>query len=360
MTDRKVLLVVAFVITVAFILVAVPTHAQVETQPRIERPRVNTGPQLQIDPQVLQRPNLRLRLSNVEFRAKFDERLLERASSMNLYRMQPSPINTETMQRLGERLGIEGEIVQTDDLIATASGQSGFMATVPGLGKLVFNVNLADQIDDRPGDLPSERQAGQIAMEFLRENELMPDAEQAVVAHIGRIRSASFDPRSGNEAGPIDQALVVHFARQVDDIRVVGPGSKAVVQIGDGGEIAGGGVGWRGLGDQMKLSPRQLHGVEAVNKSIQQQLGQEFGMANAIVVDRVGVFYHDAGGYLQPVVGYQAQVTSGEIRYSYFGQVPLMQQPPVQVGPQQISPEIREMLQKGPEDMQPETEGRND
>lgn len=360
MTDRRAMTAVAFMLIVAFILVALPVQAQVDNQPTIERPRVRTGPQLQIDPRIFQRPNLRLQLSNVEFRAKFDERLLERAVNMNLYRLQEPPVTMETMRMLGDRFAIGGEMVKFGNMVGATGGESGFLMLDPSTGRLAFNVNLAQQIDDDPGELPSDREASQIARQFLREMELMPDSDQAVVAHVGRIRSASFDPNTGRESGAMDQALVVHFARQVDDFRVVGPGSKAVVQIGDGGDIAGGGVEWRALGQPMKLDAEQLRGVDDVNSAIQATLGREFNMARGIVVDRVGLFYYDAGGFLQPVVGYQALVTSGEFRYNYFGQVALMQQPPVQVGPQQISPEIREMLQKGPEDLKPQVEGEND
>ena len=355
MTEKHAMKLVALTLIVAFILVALPLYAQVDNQPRIQRPRVNTGPQLQIDPRVLQRPNLQLQLSKVQFRAQFDERLLERASQMNLYRLQAPPVNAETMMMLADRLGVDGERSQFDSMLGLAGGDAGFMMFDRDTGRLVFNTNLADLIDDNPGELPSDREAGQIAMQFLRENELMPDADQAVVAHIGRIMSTS---DRANQ--PMAQALVVHFARQIDGFRVVGPGSKAVVQIGDGGKIAGGGVEWRALGNMTKLGPRQLRGVADVQKSIQDVLNREFGMAKGIVVDRVGVFYHDAGGYIQPVVGYQAQITSGEFSYAYFGQVPLMQQPPVQVVPQPISREILERLQKGPEDLKPMTEGEND
>ncbi|MFW6156008.1 MAG: hypothetical protein ACOC7J_01710 [Armatimonadota bacterium] len=355
MTDNRRLAVVATLITVAFILVALPVYAQVDDQPRIERPRVNTGPQIQVDPRVLQRPNLQLRPQNIEFRARFDERLMERASRMNLYRLEDSPVNAETMMRLAEQYTVTGQQQQFGTMLAVTDEDNGFMMLDRETGRLAFNVDLADMIDDNPGDLPSDREAGQIAMEFLRENQLMPDAQQAVVAHIGRIMSTSDQINR-----PMAQALVVHFARQVDDVRVVGPGSKAVVQLGDGGKIAGGGVEWRALGKPIELDARQLRGVADVQKDIQSTLAREFKMARGIVVDRVGLFYHDAGGYLQPVVGYQAQIQSGEFSYSYFGQVPLMQQPPVQVGPQQISPEILERLQKGPEDLKPQTEGEND
>lgn len=197
-------------------------------------------------------------------------------------------------------------------------------------------------------------------MKFLQDHELMPDAKQAVVTHVGHINSASFDPNTGGESRAMVQAVVVYFARQVDGFRVVGPGSKAVVQIGDGGEIAGGGVEWRALGKADKLDSRQLLGVRDVENNFRNTLRSEFSMAKSIVVDRVGLFYHDAGGFLQPVVGFQAQVTSGEFTYSYFGQVALMRQPPVRVGPEQLSPEARELLQRGPRDLKPETEGPQD
>ncbi len=355
MTEKRATMLVALMIAVAFVLVALPVHAQGNG-----RPTLRTGPTIQVDPRILQRPQLQLRGPNIQFRAKFDDRLLERASGMNLYRLQDPAVNAETMRSLSEQLGMSGETTQFGGMMGMMSGDAGFMMLDPKLGRLVFNVNLAELVDDEAGKLPSDREAGPIAMKFLRDNELMPDMEQAVVTHVGHINSASFDPNTNRDSGAMVQAVVVHFARQVDGFRVVGDGSKAVVQIGDGGNIAGGGVEWRALGKAQKLSAEQFLGSEAVMRSIQSKLRGDFGMATSILVDRMGVFYYDRGGFLQPCVGFQAQVTSGEFTYSYFGQVALMQQPPVMVGLGQMPPEAREMLKMGGRDLKPETDTEGD
>jgi len=355
MTGKRATMLVALMIAVAFVLVALPAEAQVR-----EQPTVRPGPTLQVDPRILQRPQLQLRGPEIQFRAKFDDRLLERASGMNLYRLQESPLNAEMMRGLGERLGMGGEPVQSDGMVGMMGGDAGFMMLDPKMGRLVFNVNLAELVDDEAGRLPSDREAGAIAMKFLRDNELMPDMEQALVAHVGHINSASFDPNANRDSGAMVQATIVHFARHVDGFRVVGDGSKAVVQIGDGGAIAGGGVEWRALGKAQKLSPEQLLNTEAVMANIQSKLRGDFGMAKNILVDRVGLFYYDRGGFMQPCVGFQAQVTSGEFSYSYFGQVALMQKPPVLVGLGQLPPEAREMLKMGERDLKPDAEAPGD
>ncbi|GEM_PF-2991116 len=350
MTEKRAMLLIALMMVVTLVLAALPAFAQIG-QP-------GQRPPVRLDPRVLQRPQLQLRGPEIQFQARFDDRMLERGRSMSLYRLQAPRVNQQTLSLLGDRLGIRGDTAQADGMLSMASGNGGFIMVDQKLGRLVFNVNLAELIDDTPGQLPSEREAGQIALEFLRGNELLPNAEQAVVAHVGGISSASFDPGTGQQGQAMTQALVVHLARNVDGVRVVGPGSKAIVQIGDGGKIAGGGVEWRALGDAQKLDARQLLGLPAVQSSIQDRLRREFSMARNIVVDQMGVFYYDSGDFLQPCVGFQAVVTSGEVKYAYFGQVALMQQPPVLVGPEAILPEAREMLRMGAQDLKPdETRG---
>lgn len=355
MTDRRVARAVAVVAAAALMTAVLPSLAQVQErqQPRIERPGPTGGPEIRIDPRLPQRPELQAAAANITFRAQFDERMLERASQMRLYRMQRPALDADVMRRVGDDLGLRGDMTRLGDLIGYTTEETGFMMLAPETGRMAFSVNLVDLIDDTPTDLPSEREAQQIAMEFLRENDLLPNAEQAVVAHIGRIRSASFDPGTGQDSGAMDQALVVYFARQVDGFRVVGPGSTAVVQIGAGGgggsgRIAGGGIQWAALGQPAEIERGQLHSVEAVNSSIRDFLAREHWMANRILVDQVGVFYYDSGGFLQPVVGYQAQITTGELNYQFFGQVPLLQRPPVRVGPEPVTEEMREQLQQPP------------
>ncbi len=352
MTEKRAMMLIALMMIVTLVLAALPAFAQGDIRPPAQRPPIR------IDPRVIQRPQLQLRGPEIQFQARFDDRMLERGRSLSLYRLQAPRINQQTLNLLGERLGIRGDTVQSDSMLSMTSGNGGFIMVDQKFGRLVFNVNLAELIDDTPGQLPSDREAGEIALEFLRGNELLPNAEQAAVVHVGGISSASFDPGSGRQGQTMAQALVVHLARNVDGVRVVGPGSKAVVQIGDGGKVAGGGVDWRALGDAQKLDARQVLSTEAVQRSIQDRLRREFSMARNIVVDRVGVFYYDAGDFLQPCVGFQAVVTSGEFKYPYFGQVALMQQPPVLVGPEAIPPEAREMLRMGAQDLKPdETQG---
>ncbi|MBD3292385.1 MAG: hypothetical protein GF393_05640 [Armatimonadia bacterium] len=354
MTSRTAMALIALMVLAGLMLAILPAFAQVD-QPRIERPRVNTGPTLQVDPQILQRrPNLQVLNQKVQMRAQFDERLHERAAGMRAYSLQRSPVTRETVRLLGADYLMAGQLRSEGNTFEATSDDVVWqpISLDRETGRLTFQFNLAELIDGVPGDLPSDQDAAKVAMEFLQGYNLMPNSEQAVVAHIGRIKSM-FD----KVMRPAIEAKVVHFARNVDGFRVVGQGSKAVVQIGDGGEVAGGGVQWRALGRSKQLGPEQLRSVEDINGAIVQRLVSEFGGSESIVLERVGLFYHDEGGYMQPVAGFQASIATADTRFSYFGQVPVMQNPPVKIGPEPITKEMREMLQMGSEDMQAPTEG---
>ncbi len=321
---------------------------------RIQRPRI------QLDPQILQQLG---RGPEIVFEAKLDPEILERTASLEVFRLQRPYVNENTMRNLADRyFGGEMRQMQSDRFLAMFDERgSNFLAFAPRTGLLTMERGMADQIDDRPGELPGEERAVDIARSFLREARLMPPQDQSkmVLAEVGRIRSASFDPASGQEGQPLTQMLTVYFARQLGDIRVIGPGSKAVVQIGDGGEVVGAGLRWRALGKAQKIGRDALRSPDQVMADVRQFITREMRGASRVVVDHMGLYYWDNGGeYLQPVVGYQCVVQLPDMKLNYFGRSPLLNNPPEMVVPQPVGKDAIEMLQQSPREIRaPREEG---
>jgi len=248
--------------------------------------------------------------------------------------------------------------MQVGDMIAMSDDQSNFAMFDRASGLLSFSMGMADQIDERPGELPGGREARAIARDFLTRNELWPrDEKQVTNPYIGHIRSASFNPETGEEGKAMLQMLTVYFGRMVDDTEVIGSASKMIVQIGDGGKVVGAGINWREIGQALPISARQLRSSDQIMQDIQTLLRREFVQGESLAVKQLGLFYYDNGGeYIQPVIGFEAQVRAGEMPpYSYFGQVALLTSPPELVGPEPLSREAREMLQQSPQELAPAT-----
>ncbi len=351
--------------TVAAVFLAVLTlavlplvaQAQVEregpvlTQPRIQVP---TRPRIVLPPEVLGRLP---RGPEVRFEAKLDPEIFERATMLRVYRLEAPRFNRGSFGPLARRLfngELRGETTVVGGMLAQADDRSNFLMLDTRSGLMSMSRGMADQIDERPGELPGPNAAARIARNFLDENGLGPgDPKQRVLTHIGHIRSSWFNPETGEQGQPMLQMYSIYFGRVVDDVEVVGAASKMIVQIGDGGEVVGAAFNWRELGRSLVVSARDLRSDEQILADIRRFLTDELPLSERVVVDQIGLFYYDNGGqYLQPVIGFSAKVQAGEVQYSYFGQTALLNEPPELVGPAPLSEEALRTLQRGSEDLQ--------
>ena len=87
--------------------------------------------------------------------------------------------------------------------------------------------------------LPAKGEAISLAEHFLNDNKLSPrNKNELKVVNVGGLRSSSVI--DGKRAGPIiDKLVTVRYGRVIDNLPVVGPGSKIVVNLGNNGEVMG-------------------------------------------------------------------------------------------------------------------------
>jgi hypothetical protein len=107
-------------------------------------------------------------------------------------------------------------------------------------------------LGDYAPKLPERDAAIKATEDFLRTNNLFPkDSRELKLVHYGGIRSNTVI--DGQKAGPItDKLITVTYGRLVDGLPVIGPGSKLVANIGEGGELVGLVYRWRRLDAQNK------------------------------------------------------------------------------------------------------------
>ena len=295
----------------------------------------------------------------ISFSQGIDASLLKRAADLRVYKLQPPKLTRGAFDGLVGRLlpAVQrGEVVTAGNVIARSDAANFIMLDTKS-GLFSMSRGMANQIDDKPGKLPDDAQATDVALAFLKQNELGPrNGKEMVLARVGHIRSQSFDPKSGAK-GPIrDQMVTVNFSRLVDGTEVVGDASKMIVQIGDGGEVVGAGINWRELGDAKPVGAKGLRTAEQLQQDIQAFISREMNMASAVDVKQVGLFYYDNGGeFLQPVIGYEALVREGRQTLRYFGQTALLRTPAEQVGPDAVTPRMRETVKLSPRELKPPT-----
>ena len=127
----------------------------------------------------------------IVFKEMPSEEILARAAKLQVYELQPVEVDRRSFDSLAEQLfpgGLKGEPVQVDGVIGMSDAQkpSNFIMLELETGYLSFTRGMADQIDDKPGNLPSDDKAVEIAHDFLRNNNLWPGNSEEMVLEIGR------------------------------------------------------------------------------------------------------------------------------------------------------------------------------
>ena len=145
------------------------------------------------------------------------------------------------------------------------------------------------------------------------------------VAHVGGLRASSM---IGDKPGPvIDKLVTVNFARQINDVPVIGPGSKMVVNIGNKGEIIGFNSPLAGIIRQQKISGSETYSEEEAKRLAIAQMSKEFGSTAEFEILQTKIAYYDNNGsYLQPVYAFETRVISHELgdTFNYVSVVPAL------------------------------------
>ncbi|HMY39079.1 MAG TPA: hypothetical protein PK011_07135, partial [Marinagarivorans sp.] len=191
-------------------------------------------------------------------------------------------------------------------------------------GDLRFQRNFSAYLGDFKPTLPTSDEAIKIAQTFLAANGLQAANERELtVAHVGGLRASSM---IGDKPGPvIDKLVTVNFARQVNDLPVIGPGSKMVVNIGNKGEIIGVIRHWRELAGSKKVSGADTYSIDEAKRIALAQMSKEFGSTSDFEILQSKIAYYDNNGvYLQPVYAFETRVVNHELgdTFNYVSVVP--------------------------------------
>jgi hypothetical protein len=142
-----------------------------------------------------------------------------------------------------EVFGLEGQIVDRDrQFLVKDQDRVLEVFKQPGTGYLRFSDNEKLAIEKEARNLLSEDEAIAKAKEFLNANGLLP--KNTFLAGVGYYEFGEYDS-AGKTINEGRSAISVGFGFKIEEMKVEGPGAKASVVFGEGGEIIEASRIWR-------------------------------------------------------------------------------------------------------------------
>ncbi|MDO9104642.1 MAG: hypothetical protein Q7U57_06735 [Methylovulum sp.] len=200
-------------------------------------------------------------------------------------------------------------------------------------GDIRFHRNFARYLGDFKPELPSTEEALKAAEMFLEENKLLPSNQAELkIAHIGGLRATSVI--DGKQAGPIiDKLITLNYAREINGLPVIGPGSKILVDIGEKGEVLSLTRHWRELSPKARqISPEETFSLDEAQRLAKIQISKEFGKrATFELLGSQTAYFDNNGRLLQPVYAFQAKVFLPDQQteaFEYISVIPVLRKSP--------------------------------
>jgi hypothetical protein len=249
-----------------------------------------------------------------------------------LYQFNRTPVKSvdSTLASMKQFIGETPTAVKADDdntvrYVSARDVNTTFEQNL-ATGDLRFQRNFSAYLGDFVPSLPSSDEAVKLAQTYLAANALQPGNERELtVAHVGGLRASSM---IGDKPGPvIDKLVTVNFARKINEVPVIGPGSKVVVNIGNKGEVIGVIRHWRELAGSKRIAATETYSADEAKRLALAQMSKEFGSTSEFEILQTKIAYYDNNGtYLQPVYAFETRVVNHELgdTFNYVSVVPAM------------------------------------
>jgi hypothetical protein len=217
-------------------------------------------------------------------------------------------------------------------------------------GNFTFNKSMKKYGGDYAPRLPGKDEARKLAEEFLRGNSLMPkNRDELTLVHFGGLRSSSVI--GGKKAGPvIDKLVTLSYGRTIDQVPVIGPGSKLVVSLGEKGEVMGMIRRWRELapGSRKEVQAEETVSQQEAEELAKRQILSEYGEGTEYKVLGSGKAYYDNNGtILQPVYTFETAITLRDQKvkpFNYLCVIPALKKSPEPLNLTAVDPKAKEMI----------------
>ena len=223
-------------------------------------------------------------------------------------------------------------------------------------GNFTFKKSMKAYMGDARPHLPERSAAIAAAETFLHTNRLAPaDEREMRLAHYGGLRSTSVI--DGRRPGAvIDKLVTVTYGRTIDDLPVIGPGSKIVVHVGENGAVMGAVRRWRELDKRARheVQPQEMVAQREAEELARRQILSQYGASASFKITGSGKAYYDNNGaVLQPVYVFETVIdlTATDRRippFPYLCVVPLLRNSPEPLNLTTVDPRAKELLRTPP------------
>lgn len=175
-------------------------------------------------------------------------------------------------------------------------------------GAIIFNGKEArDGALQTTPNLPDSKVAPQRARQHLKALKLLPsNVKDMVVAHVGGESMAVVDEKGVTTT--YEKLRVVRFGREIDGIPVQGPGSRIIVSLGKGGQLAGLIWDWAELQSASRIQERaKTISRKEARDTMLKRIAAVSDEAKEVMVTQVKlVFFDDDQGVIEPAYHVQA------------------------------------------------------
>lgn len=155
--------------------------------------------------------------------------------SLQVYEIEKTKAKPEMLYNLAERFKIKGKISEKDDEYLMVQKKK-VLTLYKNTGAFSFADFAKLHHPDYEAELPSDDEAAEIATEYLKQNDWMPEG-----AILDGIHKNTFERVDGKEREKRKwvNSLSVDFRLSIDEMKTYGPGAKIKVFIGHKGEVIG-------------------------------------------------------------------------------------------------------------------------
>jgi len=169
-------------------------------------------------------------------------------------------------------------------------------------GTFLFNAGLKGYSDEAATrDLPSPKEAPDVAREYLAKLRYMPKNDQElVVERVGGLAMAA--AKDGRSSEPYQKLVTVYFGRVIDGLRVQGRGSRILVHLGESSALVGVIRSWLEVEPQ-KVDRDGVKSDDMILHEINRRLFRMADQAREIVVRKAElVLFDDGRGVIEPAI----------------------------------------------------------
>ncbi len=230
--------------------------------------------------------------------------------NIQVYKMVKPDITVEDVTVIGAKLGMTGEVGESDESYLMSDKETGeFLRVFKATGAFRYDISSKLYPEETPV-LTSSEEAALLAANFLAERGWLDDGVKVSSVVVG------------GEANGVPAHLLVIFDRPVDGYQFQFAADKDALRIGDGGEIVSMFI------NPVKYEPYQVAALKPVKQAYQELKKTRskyigFGGPGTlwVSIDSVSIEYwlndvHSAQDYIYPVYVFRGQCHPGQDSYT--------------------------------------------